>query len=227
MGTRACYFKGVRLWEVFQDWYPWASRTGEGGHDGITQDWVYLNPESPNFLRDPVVECVIEPIEDHGDLDTLATMDVICLDVETHLRQNAKSLGHLSYCLDDDRKANVAGSYAAGLRVVAIGAAGGGWVPAGGRYVLFRKPSSGAGFVTQIIGTGTGTITAMLAEDIDATWDVVDVRIAIPDVQYQTLDPGRPDDGGHERWRPRVVYRFTGGGKPLIAAADIPAHDTA
>ena len=93
--------------------------------------------------------------------------------------------------------------------------------------MLFRKPSSGAGFVTQIIGTGTGTITAMLAEDIDTTWDVVDVRIAIPDVQYQSLDPGRPDDGGHESWRPRVVYRFTGGGEPLIATADIPAHDTA
>ena len=30
MGTRACYYKGVRLWEVFQDWYPWAARTGEG-----------------------------------------------------------------------------------------------------------------------------------------------------------------------------------------------------
>ena len=41
MGTRACYYKGVRLWEVFQDWYPWAARTGEGSHDGITQDWVY------------------------------------------------------------------------------------------------------------------------------------------------------------------------------------------
>ncbi len=110
---------------------------------------------------------------------------------------------------------------------MAIGAAGGGWVPAGGRYVLFRKPSTGAGFVTAIIGVGSGTLTADLAEDIDATWDVVDVRIAIPDVQYQSLDPGRPDDGGHERWRPRVVYRFTGGGEPLIAAADIPAHDTA
>ena len=36
MGKRACYYKGVRLWEVFQDWYPWASRTGEGSHDGIT-----------------------------------------------------------------------------------------------------------------------------------------------------------------------------------------------
>ena len=118
MGKRACYYKGVRLWEVFQDWYPWASRTGEGSHDGITQVWVYLNPESPNFLRDPVVECVIEPITDHGDLDTLTTMDVLCLDVETHLRANAKSLGHLSYCLDDDRKADVSGSFAAGLRAL-------------------------------------------------------------------------------------------------------------
>mgnify|MGYP001811874605 CR=1 FL=1 len=227
MGKRACYFKGVRLWEVFLDWYPWAARTGEGSHDGITQDWVYLNPESPNFLRDPVVECVIEPTEDHGDLDTLATMDVLCLDIETHLRSNAKSLGPLSVCLDDERKAGVGGTYPAGLAPVAIGASGGGWVPAGGRYVLFRRPSTGDGFVTQIIGTGTGTITAELEEGIDATWDVVDVRIAIPDVQYQTLDPGRPDDGGHECWRPRVTYRFQGGGEPLIAAADIPAHDTA
>ena len=142
-------------------------------------------------------------------------MDALCLDVETHLRRNAKSLGPLSYCLDDERKANVAGSYPAGLAVVAIGAAGGGWVPAGGRYVLFRKPSTGAGFATAIIGTGVGTITADLAEAIDASWDVVDVRIVIPDVQYQTLDPGRPDDGRHECWRPRVVYRFLGGGEPL------------
>lgn len=224
---RAAYFKGVRLWQVFQDWYPWAARTGEGSHDGITQDFVYLNPESPNFLRDPVVECVIEPTEDHADLDTLSTLDVLCLDVETHLRRNAKSLGALSLCQDDERKANVGGSYAAGLRTVAIGACGGGWVPAANRYVLFRKPSTGAGFVTAIVGTGSGTITADLAEAIDSTWDVVDVRIVIPDVQYQTLDPGRPDDGGHECWRPKVVYRFLGGGEPLIAAADVPAHDTA
>ena len=117
-------------------------------------------------------------------------------------------------------KVDVASSYAAGLRAVEVSAPSG-WTPTAGRLVLFRDPTSGEGFVTEIIGYATGPhrITAQLEVAIDTDWDVLPVVVYWPSCRFATMDPGEPAGTGSNTHRPEITYSFESMADPVFATA--------
>ena len=227
---RAAYYKGVRLWEALQEMPPWAQRTGSMDHEGVRQRNKKANPQSPNFERSIKVRCVVEERSENAvaGYRTGVSIENTLLDVEDRLRDVATSDGWLAYCDEHTKQAAVSGNETAGSNVeVAIGATGGGWVPAAGELVLFRNPVSNAGFVTTILSVGAGTIFADLEEALTSSWDVVRVDRAFPDCVYVSMDGGAArDESDPELDRKEVTYTFACYGDPLIPSASFLDHDT-
>lgn len=228
MGRRA-YFKGVELVQHFQHWEPFADRGATPSHQGVTQTYEKLVPDSPCFKRgDLSVRCVLGPIDlaDVPDgLDAETTVELALLQAEAFLIAQSKGLGTLSRAQEDDNGADVSGSYAAGLNrnvVLANGPAS--WTPVAGRLLLFRNPDTGAGFVTPIKTTPDAThVVVDLEAAIDTAWEVVEVQIALDGVRYLTMRATPASETKNQRWRPDVTYRFDAGegSAPRYAAAHV------
>jgi hypothetical protein len=225
---RAAFFKGVWLWEVCERVDGWAKRGGSMEHEGVRQRNKLANPQSPNFDREVKVPCSIELRDEDSvasyELGTAITNTL--LDVEDRLRDVAGSAGDLTYCEDKDRVAAVAGAESAGSNVVVdIGTPGGGWVPAAGQLVLFRNPTTNAGFHSVIGAVGGSSITCDLEQDLSSAWEVLRVDRVFPECVYQTMDGGEPrDESDPERDRKEVTYTFDCFGDPVVPSASLLAH---
>jgi hypothetical protein len=229
----AAFFKGVRLWEVLQEWKPPATRTGQGQHDGITQTYAKHNPESPNFVRNINVSTVVDPVEKAdalADLEPGTHVLIALMRCEQHLIDVATTLGDLSWCQDVDERANVTGGPYAGPATLAIGhdTPGGGWVPAVNRLVLVRSPG-GEGFVATIQAVPGGTAVTVAIPDgvtVTSAWDIVNVQVNLPDCAYERMDYGARTVFHEGEWRPAVDYSFVGNAAPEIATAHaVPVDD--
>jgi len=217
--AKAVYFKGVRLWENLRYWTGAAQRTGEMTFQGVKQTNVSLNPESPNFNREITVHTTIAPVTAVDDLSVQATVHAALLQEEKRLLAVADSLGDLAWVEDTDQKASVSGAETAGAGVqVEHGATGGSWTTEAGHYVLVRQPSTGLGFVSIINSRAAGYVNIDLDVDIDATWDIVNIAMHFPDVAYQRMDPGAPNQVGDDKWRADVVYLFQSATDPVFAS---------
>lgn len=227
---RAAYFKGVRLWEALQEMPAWASRTGEKSHSGVRQRNQAANPQSPNFERPVEVRCVVEPrtVDAVSGYETGTAIENTLLDVEDRLRDVSTTAGDLCFCEDNTRKADISGNETAGANVVVNhGTVGGGWTPATGELVLFRNPSTGAGFYAVIEATGAGTVTCDLDENLTSSWDMVRVERVYPEAVYERMMKGGVrDESDPELDAPDVKYYFTVYGDPVVPSSSLIDHDT-
>lgn len=225
--TRAVYYKGVRLWQHLQWIDPNASRTGASRKMGVTRTNGKLEPSSPNWIRDLSVYCQIDPVTALSGLTDPATLYASMLHEEARLIAVSKTVGSLAYVESLEQKADVSASFAAGSQVVTHGALGGSWTPAASKYVLFRKPSSGLGFVALATAVNPGvSITATLTEAIDNTWDVVNVQLHWGNVEFERMVKGRPNkEEGLDNWRADVEYVFSGEADATLASAYTPSLD--
>lgn len=232
---RAAYFKGVRLWEWFQEGDPWAQRTTMGVHEGLGRSWADRVPDSPNFDREIPIYCVVDQMAAESDLSGLTSIENVLHDVEADLIANSKTAGHLSICDDPERKADVTGGpYSGDAAVVAHGAVGGSWSRQAGRYVLARNPASGEGFVApiQAVDASATDLTFDIPSGVSVTsaWDLVDVQRAYESCTYLRMHGGSARDSGMDsaegdQWRATVTYFIACNGAVLMATAHIPAHD--
>ncbi len=219
---RVAYFKGVQLWEHFQELEGPAERGELGQNLGIHQTWAVQFGDSPNFSRPELrVSCVVGPVEPYDDLPERATLDLVIAQVEAALVAGGATAGDLAIAYDAYRRAQVdnAGPYAAGT-AVAVGHDGeqGGWIPAVGKYVLVRNPSTGAGWVSEIKGVASGQLNLDLEAQIDEDWEIVSVQIWYADVWYVRQAVGERDPE-QDAFRRGVDYSFAGASNPITAAA--------
>lgn len=228
--ARAAFYKGVRLWEVAQVTPGWAARGGSSEHEGVRQTYAHANPESPNFKRPIKVKCVVTPqtlpqtYAKRGDVVIENTL----LDVEEDLIGVSTGLGHLSYSMDEEQRAAVTTGAASGNnRTVKMATRAAGWTLTTGQLVLFRKASTGAGFVTAIENVSGDDIVVDLAATIDSTWAGVHVQRAYVDVQFLGMDGGGPRDmeSDPEIDRKEVTYEFVGYAGVLLPSATLLSRD--
>lgn len=227
---RAAYFKGVRLWEALQEMPAWAARTGAKDYEGVRQRNKGANPQSPNYERACDVRCVVEERAPNAVslYETGTAIENTLLDVEDRLRDVSTTAGDLCFCEDNARKADVSGNETAGTAVVVgHGTPGAGWTPAVGELVLFRNPSSGAGFHSTITAVGAGTVTCDLDANLTSSWDMVRVERVFPDAVYERMTKaGVRDESDPELDCREVIYTFTIYGDPVLPTASLIAHDT-
>lgn len=227
---RAAYWKGVRLWEALQD-FPdaFAERGGELEHEGVRQDWKLPNPQSANASRPLEVRCVVEErtADAAAGYETGTALQNTLHDVERLLIANWTTPGPLCYCENHERKAAISGNEAAGANIVVNhGTPGGGWTPAVGEKVLFRKKTTGEGFTSAIEAVGAGTVTCDLESALTSDWEMVRVERILTEVVYLSMgrSPARGADDP-ERDVPEVTYRLRGYGAAEYATASVLAHD--
>lgn len=225
--ARAAFFKGVRLWEVCQTMPGWASRGGSSEHEGVRFTYAHSNPESANFRRPIKVRCVVTPQTIPSGYSGDVVIENTLLDVEADLISVASSWGDLSYSANEEQRADVTTGAASGSnRTVTMAARGGAWTMATGHLILFRKASTGAGFVTTIENVTGDDIVVDLSATIDNTWEAVRIHRAFSSVQYQDMDGGAPrDESDPEIDRKEVVYNFVGYGAATLPSATLLARD--
>lgn len=220
---RAAYYQGVRLWGACQHFPGWASRTGEHDYQGFRQTYKGSNPESGNFERPLRVETYVESQVAVSGYSVETSIDNTLHAVEALLLAVQTSLGWLSWCEDDAKRASVTAGGAAGAAVViTLGARQGGWTVATGDLVLVRKGSTGAGWVTPIAGVAGDNVTLRLDSTIDNTWEVILVQRAYAQVAYLAMDGGKPRDAQDSLDdRQGVTFDFKGFGAVSTPSASL------
>jgi hypothetical protein len=222
---RAAFFKGVRLWEALQEMPAFASRTGEKAHSGVRQRNQKANPQSPNFERPCDVRCVVEVrVEDIAPgYETGTVIENTLHDIEDRLQDASFTAGDLCFCEDDGRVATITNSETAGPNVeVEHGTPGEGWVLAVGELVLFRNPTTGAGFHARIEAVGSGTVTCDLEQDLSSAWRMVRVERVLPEAVYERMSKvGVRDESDPEVDCREVHYLFTIYGDPVKPTASV------
>lgn len=227
---RGFYFKGCRLWERGEEWHSVPSRSDGSGALGARRKYATKSGHAPNWQREVVVTTIVEEVTAQADLDQHDTLDVIARRIEERLIALSQTPGDLARVADVSQRANVTGGpYSAGSGVVVShDTPAGSWTPTAGRLVLFRNPSTRAGFVATISSTGSGTITCDLDEDVSTAWDVLPVVAVYPDVHFENVDPGRAElDRATDRWRPGLEFTFSSRSDSENATAhDVAMDDT-
>lgn len=223
---RAFHHKGVWLWEAAQEDPGWAVRTGEMEHEGVLQDYTYAEPRSMNMKREIRCSTVVEVKAAAGGYEAGTCVRNTLHAVEALLLAQGRTAGDLSYAEDNSRRAQVAGSFGTGPQLVTHGAVGGGWTRAAGQLLLFRKGSTGAGFVVSCTSVPDAThVQATLTEAIDATWEVMEVARVARRCVYLTMDGGSAQgQGGREDLRREVLYLFGGYGAVEVPTGSLLAY---
>lgn len=226
---RRAFWKGVWLWEALQEMPGFAERGGELEFEGVRQDWKHANPESPCGVRPLSVRCVVEEkdVDAAPGYETATAIENTLHAVEALLLANWTSAGPLCYCENHERKAAISGDETAGSNVtVNIGSPGGGWVPATGELVLFRKKTTGEGFTSVIESVSSGVIVCDLEQNLSNSWEVVRVERVFTEVVYRTMQRAGPrDESDPQRDVREVTYQFSGYGEALVPTASVLAHD--
>ena len=202
--TKAAFFKGIKLWQHFQGWT--LSPSGEGGRRvGVGRTRGLVVPFSPNWLTSISAQCSIRPVTAVDDEDRQTAFNIGLSQMVDALILASTSLGPLTWCGDDAQVAAVNAGASAGSGVtVNHDAPGGGWVTAAGRHVLFRNPTTGAGFVAAISSRASGSITCDLESDVTTDWEIVSAHLYYAEAKFEAYS--RVFNG------PSGDYHSTGGG---------------
>lgn len=225
---RAAYHHGVLLWEALQEITGWAERGGSMEHEGVRQLRKKANPQSPNFGRPVVVRTVVEERSETvaPGYETETALDNTLYAVEARLMAVADEKGPLVLCENDARVASVSGSVspAAGA-TVSHGTPGGGWTPAAGDLVLFRRPDTNEGFTSTIQSVGSGTVVCTVTVALTTAWRMVRVERVYADAVFRgmskSLRRGADDPGLDVA---EVSYRFEVFGAVTSPSASVLAH---
>lgn len=221
MTTKAAFYKGVRLFQNLQGWEPTPS-SESARRTGVLRSLGEIVAESPNHFIDLSVLCAVRPVTASSPMDRQTTFNVLMDQVLDRLISVNAALGPVAWCQDDTQYGTVSGSHSAGSSVaVAHGALGGSWVTAANRYVLFRNPDTGAGFVAIIQSRTSGSVTCDLEEAITSSWEIWNVQLHYPSMRFVTMSRGTPNvpSGDYHRTGPQVEYQFEGKGRVVVATA--------
>ena len=209
MTTRAAFWKGIRLHQDAQGMLPNpASVSGE--RDGVTRLFAKSVSGSPNWKVAIDVYTSVPEVTAYSDLNKQTTLMLRFQQQLSALIAASKAEGDLSWCQDDTQTADVTGSFSGSAATVTHDTPGGSWTPTTNQLVLFRNPTTGAGFVTTIDGTGSGSVTVDLDEAITTAWDMVYVQSCYPTTRFVTHSPGAPQNGAgdYSRTGNAVTYSF-------------------
>lgn len=226
MAEAAYYYGGVRLKDAAHGWRPRTERTGEYRQQGVTQKWGTMNTSSPNFFESVEVVTDVRPTALRSDMDKRTALAVDMAAMRTTLRGMAQDVTYpLCWVQSVARRASVTGGPHSGTHDVPVTAWDDGWTPVAGRYVLVRKKSTGAGFVSEIFSIpAAGQIRIHCHSPIDSTWEVLETQVHYPAVLWVGMDDGTwpQEDPASDYFRQQVVYTFEGVVAPVYATAYAP-----
>lgn len=229
MAESAFFFSGLRLKDAAHGWRPRSDRSGEYRLQGVTQKFGTINPASPNFFETVQVVTDIRPVTARADLDNRTTLAVDLSALQTSLRDKGDDQTHpLCWVRTVARRASVTGGPHSGTHDVPITAWDDGWSAVAGRYVLVRKKSTGAGFVSEILSIpAANQIRIHCHSPIDSTWEVLETQIHYPAMLYVSMDAGTwpQDDPASDGFRTMVTYEFEGVAAPIYSPAYAPTPE--
>lgn len=229
-GFTAWFYAGIRLRDNEARYR--AVYSGDVDTDGgVTRKTGTINPDSPNFRGAIEVATEVAPNTAHGSLARTTSLEIVLAACAAELRTAAWGALHpLSRSEDDTKKAAVTSAVAlVGVASFTIGAAGGGWVPAVGEYVLVREVGGPDGFVSPILAVPGGNVTLYAEQAIPASgWEIIRVELHYPHTKFVTMDPGTPPAGDPAANVFRgeanpATYSFLTHGDPTYALAHAPA----
>lgn len=206
---RAFYFGGIRLLDEGQKWSSSPARGSEIVNVGVRRTYARPDPYSANFTRGLRVVCRHDLVTAYSDMNEADTLDAKLMQHEAALIAMSRSNADVSRVPDDTRNVAVTGNAATGPQAVPVGVPAGGWVPTPGRLVLFRNPTTGAGFVTSVTSYVANSLGASLALPVTNAWEVLDVVAVFPEAMFLRMEQGGISvDQRTDEWRPEIAYEF-------------------
>ena len=209
-GVKTSYFNGIRLWEVLKHWKPGSVRTGQARKQGTGKKRGKLMPHSPNHFYEILVHTAVNPVTALSGIGRQETFNLQMLQVQASLLNASGELGYLSWCQDNSEVLDVTGvtppmAYPGSGTVTYSGS---GFVAAAGQDVLFRNPTTGAGFCARLTSGGGGTLQAVLQEAITSDWEVIRVIFYFPGVNYLTMGGWETATQAEDRHTFDAMYSF-------------------
>ena len=212
MSKVAVFFGGVWLWQHAQRWPTAVQRKDDVKHSGVGREWARSVPASPNFVREIPVETFIEPITATGDLTKQFTMEALLWQLEDQLVSLSKEGRTLAWQQDSSLKADVKVAMAPGSpATVLLENVSADWTIETSKYVLFRNPATGEGFVTLVAGWDdpTETLSAVTPVQVTPDWEVRPIQIHIDDTEFVRMDKGSAPQGSRGAFKRNVTYVFS------------------
>lgn len=210
MGSKVAFFNGHRLWQDLKHWKPTPVRAGPARKMGLARRLGTLNAKSPNYFYEVSVHTSVHPVTAVSDLGRQETFNLQLLQVMENLIEASTEPGYLSWCQDNTEYVTVSGVTPPGSYpgAGAFTYTGAGFVPAAGQDVLFRDPTSGAGFCARLTAGGAGSGAAPFAEAVAIGWQVVLVRYYFPTACFVTLGGWDTATQAEDRHAFDVTYQF-------------------
>lgn len=229
MGSTVAFFNGVRLWKNAKSLRAEpGAQVGRVG--GLGKRHGRIKVRSPNALYDVSVFTSIPPVtEISTTVGRQATHHLEVLQTQARLVAQSRSHGYISWVVDESHKLDVSGSVAGGANKT-VAYAGSGFVPAAGDYVLFRNPTTGDGFVTQVESIpGAGQILVDLQSrdldrnlasvDITAGWDILLTAYHFPYAGFERMVWREVPSQGEDKHSMDVQYTFASETDAVYATA--------
>jgi hypothetical protein len=178
---------------------------------GLTRKLGKSRPDSPSATYNLSVRCWWDPQAAVAEEDTQTAFNIATTSMKKDLIDASQETGPLSWVRDSTRKGDVDEVVSvSGLQAVDLTGLGGSWTPTAGRYILFRDPDSGEGFVVPIVSWSSPAVTVnipVLSAYPDTTWEVYDVQFYYPQVSFKGMVKGGAPSP-LDNWRPSVIYSF-------------------
>lgn len=191
--NKAVFFKGIRLWKGLKYWRPVPASQAQGDKAGISRKLGRLSHRSPNFLYDIIVHTSVPPVTAIGDLGRQESLNVTMLQVLKALVEASTPPGDLAWVQDITEKLDITGVTPPGSYpdsgTIAYTDGTKGFTPAVGDLVLIRQAGGPNGFVTTLTAASPGSISCVLDEAIDASWEVLLVRYYFPECKFSQFTP--------------------------------------